>query len=173
MHTLTVKWLIQLPSLWLESWNLARLQHWMQCYELQTYSAHITAASRLLTSFSPPPPVLVWPLVAAWCWGGLAPESLWGWGPWGGHGLASAGPVSAEGTWRQEVQGPAQQQSSWGWPGPGGRFTLLPTGRHHPPVGPPRDAADTSDGPAFLSSSGTCSHVCAPQGLWSFTWMDP
>lgn len=121
----------------------------------------------------PTPPVLVWPLVAAWCWGGLAPESLWGWGPWGGHGLASAGPVSAEGTWRQEVQGPAQQQSSWGWPGPGGRFTLLPTGRHHPPVGPPRDAADTSDGPAFLSSSGTCSHVCAPQGLWSFTWMDP
>ena len=37
----------------------------------------------------PTPPVLVWPLVAAWCWGGLAPESLWGWGPWGGHGLAS------------------------------------------------------------------------------------
>lgn len=68
MHTLTVKWLIQLPSLWLESWNLARLQHWMQCYELQTYSAHITAALGLLTSFSPPPQYLSgpWEQPGAW-----------------------------------------------------------------------------------------------------------
>lgn len=33
-------------------------------------------------------------------------------------------------------QGPAQQQSSRGWPGPGAHFTLPPTGRRLSPAGP-------------------------------------
>ena len=54
MHTLTVEWLIQSPSLWRASWNLARLQQRMQCYELQTYSAHIMQL-RAFWSASPHP----------------------------------------------------------------------------------------------------------------------
>ena len=172
MHTLTMEWLIQSPSLWRESWNLGCLQQRMQCYELQIYSAHIMQLHAFWPA-SPHPPVLVWPLVAAWCWEGLVPESLWGWGPWGGHGPASAGPVSAGGPWRQGVQGPAQQQSSWGWPGPGGAL--------HPPVH--RQASPSSGAPrgcswhrwwACLSGlfRNLLSHLCS-RGLWSFTWMDP
>lgn len=54
MHTLTVEWLIQSPSLWREPWNLVLLQQRMQCYELQTYSAHIMQL-RAFWSASPHP----------------------------------------------------------------------------------------------------------------------
>lgn len=176
MHTLTVKWLIQLPSLWLESWNPSTSP---------ALDAVLRTADLLCSrncSFGPFDQLL--PTTApSTC---LAPGSslvlgspcTWvtvGWGPWGGHDRPLQGLWVLRGLGGRRCRGQPSSRVlagvTWAWR----HFTLLPTGRHHPSVGPPEiPTSGTSDGPAaFTLFRNLLSCLCSPGGLWSFTWKDP